>query len=274
VASDRAERVAGLRVVPGHPVHLLARDTDGRSTSIDKDRARDETGRIITELDGLHNRLWAEGRRSVLLILQGMDSSGKDGTIRRVLSGLNPQGCQVHGFKVPTSLELAHDYLWRVHAACPDRGRLGVFNRSHYEDVVAARMFGSVDREQCRRRYRHIREFERMLTDEGTALVKVFLHISKDEQRRRLQERLDDPTKNWKFRPDDLVARAEWDHFMETYEEALTETSTDWAPWHVVPADRKWARDLMVAQLLVHTFRRLDPQIPPADPALRGMEVL
>jgi polyphosphate kinase 2 (PPK2 family) len=160
-----------------------------------------------------------------------------------------------------------------VHAVCPPRGRLGVFNRSHYEDVLAARFANIVTHQQCRVRYRHLREFERMLTDEGTTLVKVHLHISNDEQRERLQARIDDPTKNWKFRMDDLDVRKQWDEFMRGYEEVLTETSTDFAPWYVVPADHKWVRDVAVSTLLVDTFRALDPQFPPRDPELKDVVV-
>jgi PPK2 family polyphosphate:nucleotide phosphotransferase len=207
------------------------------------------------------------------LVLQGVDTSGKDGTIRRVLSGLNPQGCSVTSFKAPTTLELERDYLWRVHSACPARGRLGVFNRSHYEDVVTARVLGIIDDDQRRRRYRHVREFEQMLTDEGTTLVKVYLQISREEQLLRLQARLDDPTKRWKFRPEDLEARRQWDAYQSAYEEAITETSTEVAPWWIVPGNRKWVRDIAVATLLLETFRRLDPQFPPPDSRLDGLTV-
>ena len=183
-----------------------------------------------------------------MLVLQGMDAAGKDGAIRRVLTGLNPQGCSVVNFKVPTEV----DSRARLPLAHPRRdsrarGSSGVWNRSHYEDVVAARIVGAVDDEQCDRRYRHIREFERMLGDEGITVVKVFLHISKDEQRARLQARIDDPAKSWKFRRADLEVRAQWDRYHEHYEESLTETSTDWSPWYVVPADHKWVRDVAVA---------------------------
>ena len=209
----------------------------------------------------------------MLLVLQGVDTSGKDGVIRRALSGLNPQGCAVTSFKTPTTLELERDYLWRVHNDCPARGRLGVFNRSHYEDVVTARVLGIIDDDHCRRRFRHVREFEQMLADEGTTVIKVYLHISREEQRLRLQARLDDPTKRWKFRPEDLEARKQWDAYQSAYEEAITETSTDIAPWWIVPGDRKWVRDIAVATLLLETLRRLDPQFPPADPSLDGVIV-
>ncbi len=238
-----------------------------------KEAAREQSDALLDELEDLHGRLWAEAKRSVLLVLQGVDTSGKDGVIRRVLTGVNPQGCSVTSFKAPTTLELEHDYLWRVHNACPARGRLGVFNRSHYEDVLAARVRGIVDKRHWRRRYRHLRDFEQMLHDEGTTVIKVYLHISREEQRQRLQARLDDPTKRWKFRPEDLEARAQWEAYQTAYEEAITETSTDVAPWWIVPSDHKWVRDVAVATLLLETFRRLDPQFPPADPSLDGVVV-
>jgi PPK2 family polyphosphate:nucleotide phosphotransferase len=210
----------------------------------------------------------------VLLVLQGLDTSGKDGTVRRVFSGLNPIACRVSSFRTPNELELDHDYLWRVHAACPGRGEIGIFNRSHYEDVGIVRVKQLAPEEVWRSRYRHIREFERLLADEGTAVLKVFLQISNEEQRERLQARLGDPTKTWKFRLADLEDRRLWDAFVAAYEEALTETSTDWAPWYVVPADHKWVRDVAVATLLVETLRRMDPHYPPPPPALQGVVVV
>jgi PPK2 family polyphosphate:nucleotide phosphotransferase len=186
---------------------------------------------------------------------------------------LNPQGCSVVNFKEPTTLDFAHDYLWRIHLNTPARGILGVWNRSHYEDVVTARCIGAIDDRQCRRRYRHIRAFERMLGDEGISVVKVFLHISKDEQRARLQARIDDPAKNWKFRHSDIEARKHWDAYQARYEEAITATSTGWAPWYVVPADHKWVRDVAVASLLVDVFTKLDPQIPDPESGLEGLVV-
>jgi PPK2 family polyphosphate:nucleotide phosphotransferase len=265
--------IAQLLVTPGKQARLSDRSPGDRLGLTDKAQARDIVDELIEELDGLHSKLWAEEQRSVLLVLQGLDTSGKDGTIRRVLSGLNPQGTVVASFKAPSEAERGHDYLWRVHQVCPPRGRLGVFNRSHYEDVLAARFVGAATYEQVRLRYRHLREFERLLTEEGTTIVKVFLHLSKDEQRERLQARIADPLKNWKFKMDDLDTRAMWDDYMDAYEEVITETSTDDAPWHVVPANRRWVRDVAVATLLVDTYRRLDPKIPPPDPALEGLVV-
>jgi PPK2 family polyphosphate:nucleotide phosphotransferase len=262
-----------LRVEPGEGADLDGRNPAARLGLGDKGDGQARTAELLDVLDGLHDRLWAEARRSVVLVLQGMDASGKDGTIRRVLTGLNPQGCSVVNFKAPTTLDLAHDYLWRIHANTPARGILGVWNRSHYEDVVTARCIGVIDERQTRRRYRQIRHFERMLAEEGVTMVKVFLHVSKEEQRARLQARIDDPAKNWKFRRSDLDTRAQWDEYQTLYDAAITATSTSWAPWHVVPADHKWVRDVAVASLLVEVLTALDPEIPAAESGLEGLVV-
>jgi len=254
-----------LRVAPGGAAGLAKRDTSDRLGLGDKVAGEARRAELGEELAQLHDRLWAESERSVLLVLQGMDTAGKDGAIKKVFRGLNPQGMHIASFKAPGDHELAHDYLWRIHAACPERGQIGVFNRSHYEDVVAARIVGAADAKTCKRRFGHLRDFERMLTDEGTTLAKVFLNISCDEQRARLQARLDDPTKRWKFKQDDLETRAQWSAYQRAYEEAITATSTDDAPWYVVPADRKWVRDVAVASLLVSVLRTLDPQYPKAE---------
>ena len=261
-----------ILVRPGEPARLRERQAASRLGLV-KDEADDVVGVLVEELRDLQNRLWAENRRSLLLVLQGLDTAGKDGTIRRVLTGVNPQACRVAAFEAPVGAELEHDFLWRVHAVCPGRGQLGIFNRSHYEDVGVVRVKQLAPEEVWRRRYRHIREFERLLADEGTTVVKVFLHISKEEQRQRLQIRLDDPSKTWKFRLGDLEDRKRFDEFLAAYDEAIGETSTEWAPWHVVPADRRWVRDIAVATLLVDTLRKLDPRYPPPPPELKGVEV-
>jgi len=209
----------------------------------------------------------------VLLVLQGLDAAGKDGVIRRVMTGLNPQGCRVVSFRAPSPDELAHDYLWRVHAKLPARGEIGIFNRSHYEDVVAVRMLELAPEETWRRRPAHINDFERMLADEGTALVKVFLHVSRDEQRRRLQERVEDPEKRWKFRRDDLAVRARFDEYVAAYDDVIAQTSTEHAPWHVVPADRNWVKAAAVAALLVDALERIDPRLPEPEPGIDGLEI-
>ena len=271
MASDFVER---MRIEPGAAPDLKKRDTADRPDGLDKEAGLARLAELTSRLEVLHARLAAEATRAVLLVLQGVDAAGKDGTIRHVLAGVNPQGCRIVSFKVPTTTELAHDYLWRVHAVCPQRGELGIFNRSHYEDVIAVRVRKLAPESVWRKRYAHIREFERLLTDEGTAVLKVCLHVSKNQQRKRLQERLDDPEKRWKFRVGDLDDRGLWDEFTEAYEDAIRATSTEWAPWHVVPADRNWVRNLSVAELLVDTFERLDPKLPPSDPQLDGVKVV
>ena len=217
--------------------------------------------------------MYAQGSHRVLVVLQAMDAGGKDGTIRVVFDGVNPQGVRVASFKKPSEVELAHDYLWRCHAEVPASGELVIFNRSHYEDVLVVRVHEFVPEARWRRRYQHIRNFEELLTDEGTTIVKVFLHISKDEQATRLQERIDDPTKRWKFAKADLAERARWDDYQKAFEEALSETSTKAAPWYVVPADRNWFRNLVVAEILVETLEGLKLAYPPAEPGVEGLVV-
>ena len=265
-------QLAQLRVEPGAPARIAERDPSD-TLGLDKARAKELLAELHTRLDVLQHRLYAENRRSVLLVLQGLDASGKDGVIRSVFRGLSPQGCRVASFKGPTSTELAHDYFWRIHAQLPARGEIGIFNRSHYEDVVAVRMHGLAPEEVWRRRGGHIRDWERMLVDEGTAIVKVFLNVSKEEQRLRLQERIDDPEKRWKFRRDDLKVRQRFDEYIAAYEEALTETSTEWAPWHVVPADRNWVKAVAVAQLLGDELERLDPRLPEPEPGIESLTI-
>ncbi len=264
--------IAELRVDPGSPARIHERDP--RETfGFDKDEAKELLDALQEHLAVLHQRLYAESTRSVLLVLQGLDASGKDGVIRSVFPGLNPQGCRVVSFKAPTSTELAHDYLWRVHAVLPSRGELGIFNRSHYEDIVAVRMRGLAPDEVWRRRPDHVREWERMLTDEGTTIVKVFLNVSKEEQRQRLQDRIDNPEKRWKFKLEDLDVRKRFDDYIAAYEDALSQTSTEWAPWYVVPADRNWVKALAVTQLLVDTLEQIDPKLPEAEPGIEGLVV-
>lgn len=225
------------------------------------------------ELAGLQEVLHAEGKHKVLMVLQAMDTGGKDGTIRNVFSGVNPQGVQVFGFKKPTDEEMAHDYLWRVHDHTPASGKITIFNRSHYEDVLVVRVMDLVPKKRWSKRYDHIVNFEQMLADEGTTIVKIFLHISKDEQRERLQARLDEPEKNWKFDKGDLVPRAHWDDYQEAFEDAITATSTDDAPWFVVPADRKWYRNLVISEIIIQTLEGLDMSYPEADPDIANLTI-
>ena len=255
-----------LVVDPGSAAGLERRDPRDTLGLPGKDEAKEQLATLLEELSSLQERLYAEGERSVLLILQGLDASGKDGTIRHVFTGVNPQGCRVTSFKAPTPLELAHDFLWRIHAECPARGMIGIFNRSQYEDVVTVRVLGLAPDEVWRRRPKQIVEFERYLLEEGTTVVKCFLHVSAEEQRERFAERLDNPAKRWKYNPNDEETNRRYDEFTAAYEEALTATSTKSAPWYVIPADRNWVRNLAVATVLVKALQRLDPQFPVAAP--------
>ena len=264
------ERRNACLVEPGSKADLADRSTDDR-LGIDKARAQLELADLTERLGLLQQRLYAEHQRAVLFVLQGLDASGKDGTIRRVFTGLNPQGCNVESFNVPTTTEAAHDYLWRIHRALPERGDIGIFNRSHYEDVTAACVIGAIDDRQRKRRYEHINAFEKMLHDEGTSIVKIFLHVGKEEQRKRLQARLDDPEKRWKFDRADLDARKAWDRYMELYDAALTATSTKWAPWYVLPADHKWVAGAAAASILLDTLETMDPKVPPPKEDLDGI---
>jgi PPK2 family polyphosphate:nucleotide phosphotransferase len=262
-----------IRIDPGTKPHLAKRDTKDHLDLKDKDGASERLAKLHVELERLQQRLFAEGKHSVLLVLQGLDAAGKDGVIRRVFEGVNPQGCKVVSFKAPTSTELAHDYLWRVHAALPSRGEIGIFNRSHYEDVVAVRILELMPPKVWKRRPGHIVDWERMLVDEGTTIVKVFLNVSKEEQRERLQERLDDPEKRWKFRQADLDVRARFDDYLAAYDEVIEQTSTERAPWYVVPADHNWVKATAVAELLVAALERIDPQLPEPEDGLEGLVV-
>ena len=262
-----------LRVGPRDDVDLRKRPTD-LDFGMDKEAALARLAETRSRIDVLQQRLYAEGTRSVLLVVQAMDAAGKDGTIRNVMTGLNPAGIHVTSFKAPGGPEAQHDYLWRVHQAAPRRGDIAVFNRSHYEDVLVVRVKNFVPEPVWRRRYEHIRHFEQLLTDEGTAVVKVFLHVSKDEQARRFQERLDDPEKRWKFRAGDLDDRALWDDFQAAYAEAIAETSTKDCPWYVVPADSNSRRNMAVGEILRRTLERLDPAFPDPEEGLEGVKVV
>jgi PPK2 family polyphosphate:nucleotide phosphotransferase len=226
------------------------------------DEMRKRLAKLGERMDVLQNALYAESKRAVLVVLQARDGAGKDSTIRRVFGRLNPLGCTVSAFKVPTPLELSHDFLWRAHQAVPAKGTIGVFNRSHYEDVLVVRVHRLVPEEVWRPRYEQINQFERLLTQNGVTTLKFFLHISKDEQRERLRERLDDPAKYWKFNPADLGEREKWDEYTRAYQDMLSRTSTADSPWFVVPADNKLPRDVLVAKVVVEALERLDPRFP------------
>ena len=273
-ASDRLESlVDDLRMKPGDRSRLSEQATDS-DFGMTKDEALARLADTRSRIDVLQQRLYAESSRSVLLVIQAMDAAGKDGTIRNVLTGLNPAGIRVESFKAPAGPEAQHDYLWRVHRVCPRDGEITVFNRSHYEDVLVVRVKQFVPDAVWKRRYEHIRNFEQLLTDEGTTVVKVFLNVSKDEQARRFQERLDDPEKRWKFRHGDLEDRALWPEFQSAYEDAIEETSTKACPWYVVPADSNSRRNMAVAEILRTTLERLDPAIPAAEAGLDGVKVV
>lgn len=266
------DSISSLRADPGSGLKLRDRATDD-TFGLDKEAALAELESVKTRLDVLQQRLFAEERRSLLLVLQAMDAAGKDGTIRSILSGLNPAGFRVESFGVPGGPETKHDYLWRVHAAVPRKGVIGIFNRSHYEDVLVVRVKEFVPRSVWSKRYDHIRDFERLLGDEGTQVVKVFLHVSKDEQRERLQERIDDPEKRWKFRLGDLDDRELWPKFQAAYQDAIARTSTAAAPWYVVPADRNWSRNLAVARILLHHLEEMKPRLPDPEDGIVGLVV-
>ena len=223
--------------------------------------------KLRIRLEELQEALYAESKRALLVVLQARDAGGKDGTIRRVFSSVNPQGCTVTSFKAPSHLELAHDFLWRVHAATPARGMIGIFNRSHYEDVLAVRVHELVPRKVWKKRYDQINDFERILTENGTTIVKFFLHVSKEEQRERLCERLLDPKKNWKFEAGDLQERELWDEYTRAYLDVFRKCSTKYAPWYIVPADRKHARDYLVLDTIVSALEEMDLKYPKADTA-------
>jgi PPK2 family polyphosphate:nucleotide phosphotransferase len=252
-----------LRVEPGAKVRL-SRIDPADSHGHERAAAEAETAAQLRRLADLQDRLWAQAKHAVLVVLQGIDAAGKDGTIGKVMEAFNPQGCVVSSFKVPTPAELARDFLWRVHARVPGRGEIGIFNRSHYEDVLVVRVRKLAPKKVWAARYEQIREFEQLLAATGTTLVKFFLYIDRDEQRERFQARYDDPTKRWKFSMGDLEERTRWDDYIAAYEDALAKTSTDHAPWYVIPANRKWFRNLAVATILADTMADLRPAYPPA----------
>jgi len=252
-----------FRVRPGTDVKLdeWSTSSTGDYTG-DKQTAPDVLAALNEQLADLQQMLYAESTHKFLIVMQGMDTSGKDGTIKHVFRTINPVGVKVANFKRPNDVELAHDYLWRVHGQTPRKGHMTIFNRSHYEDVLVVRVNELTPKQIWERRFEHIRNFEQMLVDEGTTIVKLFLHISKDVQRARLQERIDNPAKHWKFEHGDITERAHWDSYTAAYEQAIGETSTKQAPWYVVPADKKWYRNLVVSQLLIDKLDALEMRYP------------
>lgn len=253
------------RIKPGEKVHLDQFDADDKSQwQGGKDRAKERLQELRQKLVGLQEALYAEHRHKVLVVFQAIDGGGKDGTIRSVFEGVNPQGVRVASFKVPTPPEADRDFLWRVHQQVPARGEIVVFNRSHYEEVLVVRVHKLAPEEAWKRHYRQINEFERMLSEEGTRILKFYLHIDLKEQAQRFLERIDDPTKQWKFNPSDLEERKLWPEYMRAFEDVLEKTSTEDAPWYAVPANANWYRDLVVMEAIVDALKDLDPQYPPA----------
>jgi PPK2 family polyphosphate:nucleotide phosphotransferase len=239
----------------------------------DDDELEKQCGEETSRISELQRVLYADARYALLIVLQGRDASGKDGTIRNVFSVVNPQGCAVTSFGAPTELEQRHDFLWRIHQHVPPRGMIGIFNRSHYEDILVPRVHGTLPRKLWSARYDQINEFERMLSASGVVQLKFMLHVSRDEQKQRLIERLTDPTKNWKFREGDLEDRDRWDEFTKAYRGVLSHTSTEWAPWYIVPADDKKARNLLVARAIADRLEALDLRYPKADPSIVGITI-
>lgn len=257
------EKLEKYRVNP-KKFSLKQYSADDRSAR-NEDKAQDlvELAKLTEAINARQDILHAEAKHKVILLLQGMDTSGKDGTVKQVFSACDPLGIRLASFKAPSADELSHDYLWRVHAQVPAKGELVIFNRSHYEDVLIVKVHGWIDEAECKRRYQQINDFERMLTETGTTLIKCFLYISKEEQKERLQERLDEPTKYWKFNPKDLEERALWDDYMQAYESAMQATSTEYAPWYVIPANSKTNRNLLISRLLLETLNALPLAYPP-----------
>ncbi len=261
-------------VKPGDKIDLNKRDpNDTRSFKGTKEEGKEELLRLNARLEELQEMLYAEHKHKVLIVLQAMDAGGKDGTIRHVFEGVNPQGVKVTSFKVPTSKELDHDYLWRIHKHTPGKGEIVIFNRSHYEDVLVVRVHEFVPKSVWRRRYKHIRDFERILAEEGTTILKFFLHINREEQKERFRARLETPHKQWKFSKGDLEERKLWDNYMSAFQDALSKTSADWAPWYIVPANRKWYRNLVISRIIIEKLESLNMQYPQPEENLDSVVI-
>jgi PPK2 family polyphosphate:nucleotide phosphotransferase len=254
-----------VKVEPGKKISLSTINTDIPNKAKDKVSARKQMEKMDEELLALQECLYAEHKQSLLVIFQAMDTGGKDGAIQVIFAGANPEGVKVTSFKAPSSDELSHDFLWRVHNAVPPKGLIGVWNRSHYEDVLIVRVHESIDKKTCEKRYEDINAFEKILSNNGVKILKFFLHISKDEQKRRLQSRLDNPSKHWKFDPADLAERELWDKYQQAYENAINACSTKWAPWYIVPSDYKWHRNIVITQKIIETLEQMKPSFPKID---------
>jgi PPK2 family polyphosphate:nucleotide phosphotransferase len=262
------------RVKPDQTINLENWDANEISLFPEgKKAAKEKTKKLNKKLEALQELLYAEHKQKVLVVLQALDTGGKDGTIRAVFEGVNPAGVKVASFKVPTAIESDHDFLWRIHQQTPGKGEIVIFNRSHYEDVLVVRVHNLVDKDVWKRRYDHINHFEKLLTDEGTTIIKIFLHISKEEQKERLQERLDIPEKNWKFSSGDLKERALWDEYQKAYEDVLKKTSTDYAPWYIIPANRNWYRNYLISSILVKKLESLNMEYPSPEEGLDNIVI-
>jgi PPK2 family polyphosphate:nucleotide phosphotransferase len=256
---DYSER---FRVKPGNKINLDDIDADFKPADLDSEEAAHQLERSTDKIRDLQHLMYAEDRRSLLVVLQGRDAAGKDGTIRRVFGPMNPQGCRVTSFKVPSKMEAAHDFLWRCHFAAPKRGMVGIFNRSHYEDVLVVRVHDLVPKKIWSKRYDHINDFERLLVDSGTVILKFYLHIDREEQLERFKKRIDNPKKNWKISDADYSERPYWDEYTRAFEEAISKCSTGDAPWFVIPANRKWFRNLAIADIVADTMESLKMLFP------------
>jgi len=262
-----------LRVKPGEKIDLAGYDC-GAKLGREKSKAGIEIAANLARLTSLQERIYAEAKHAVLIVLQGIDAAGKDGTISVIAGAFNPQGTPVTSFKQPTPEELAHDFLWRVHTAVPGKREIGIFNRSHYEQVLIVRVHNIEPEAVWRRHYGEIRDWERMLTDSGVTILKLFLAIDKETQRQRFQDRVDDPTKRWKFSSADLPERALWTEYQAAFEEMLAETSTDFAPWYLVPSNHNWLRDLAISEIVADALDELNPQYPEPAAGIEGMKVV
>lgn len=243
------------------------------NADLDKDDTKKETKKLQERLAELQEILYAQGKYSVLIVLQAMDAGGKDSTINKVFSGVNPQGFQIASFKKPSDEELAHDFLWRIHKEVPAKGKIGIFNRSHYEDVLVVRVNNLVPKKVWQARYDHINNFEKILADAGTTILKFYLHISKEEQKERFQDRLDDPSKHWKFSKGDLPVREQWDDYMRAFEDAISHCNTDYAPWHIIPANRKWYRNYVITKTIVDAMEAMPLEYPPAEEGIEDIVI-
>lgn len=260
-----------LRVISGESFSLKQHDA-AETFDISKHKAEKELKDQVRQLADLHELLYAENKRALLIVLQGMDASGKDGTIRHVMSGVNPQGCTVTSFKQPSTKELEHDFLWRIHAAVPEKGSIGIFNRSQYEDVLVVRVHGLVSKEVWQSRYDQINAFERILVENDVTILKFFLHISRDEQEKRFQQRVEDSQKNWKISPADFREREYWGEYQKAYQDAIAKCSTKEAPWYIIPSDHKWFRNYCVSHIIVRTLQSFHMRYPKANPDVAGVK--